>query len=300
MRGLKRVLPLQELLGSCDGGDHHFVDKFFCCGASSTSFLFCTLVLGHKYHNPQLISISTAMAGAFEVALLPAGRHPATLPDLVLKSFCTFTKPQPAKLMVSDKKQYYFMHLCKKHLALHTIQAAVKQFNCDNHPGSLQPCLRCSCSYRICCLPSTNPKTSYIVQITWLTLEWYLGNNVIMEIMKLASPDNPCLVGPDLGYVVESKVLNGTFGAADIYIPQLDLIIQVDGEDHDKPERMRCDIAFNAECARQARRLLRLHYNDVHWFHMYIEQALNRCTNSKGAFTMHSLSHPLFSNCNTG
>lgn len=142
-------------------------------------------------------------------------------------------------------------------------------------------------------MPSSNKKTSYYVQVTWLALEGYLGTIDMMQAMSCAKPHNPAMVGPDLGYVVEVKILRGTFGAADIYIPQLDLIIQLDGEEHDKAERMARDAAFNAECVRQGRRLLRLHYNDVLWFHLYIGTALTRCFNYKGAFVTHSLSHPL-------
>lgn len=68
------------------------------------------------------------------------------------------------------------------------------------------------------------------------------------------------------------KVLLGRFGSADLYIPYLDLIIAVDGPHHMEEaiyttplaQQQRIDSEFNAECVRQRRRLLRLHYRDIH------------------------------------
>lgn len=71
--------------------------------------------------------------------------------------------------------------------------------------------------------------------------------------------------------VVETRVLGGTTGLVDAYIPEYDLIVQCDGEGHfkegmyDTPlfEQHRIDAALRDACREQGRRMLRLHIGDI-------------------------------------
>jgi very-short-patch-repair endonuclease len=60
--------------------------------------------------------------------------------------------------------------------------------------------------------------------------------------------------------VVEAKVLRGKFGAADMYVPGLDLIVQVDGEHHGDADQLKKDGRFNDAAVAQQRHVLRLWY----------------------------------------
>lgn len=72
-------------------------------------------------------------------------------------------------------------------------------------------------------------------------------------------------------YEAQTKVLGGTSGAVDFWIPSLNLIIQVDGPLHMEErgwgkalaEQQEVDRRFDKEAWQQRRRLLRLHYKDV-------------------------------------
>jgi hypothetical protein len=99
--------------------------------------------------------------------------------------------------------------------------------------------------------------------------------------------------GKDLGYVVEVKVLKGRFGKADIYVPSIDLIIQVDGEHHNMPHQLNTDARFNGEAVRQNRRVLRLYYKDVSDFRSDIRSAVEECIGSAhDAWAKCSSQHP--------
>ena len=72
-------------------------------------------------------------------------------------------------------------------------------------------------------------------------------------------------------FQVYVKVLGGRFGPADIFIPQVNLIVAVDGPGHMEEDcktvplrvQMAIDQRFNGECIRQGVYLLRMHYQDV-------------------------------------
>jgi very-short-patch-repair endonuclease len=101
------------------------------------------------------------------------------------------------------------------------------------------------------------------------------------------------LCGKDLGYVVEVKVLKGRFGKADVYVPSIDLIIQVDGEHHNMPHQLSVDARFNAEGVSQSRRVLRLYYKDVSSFRSAIHNAVHSCiTDPTAAWAVCSSQHP--------
>ena len=101
------------------------------------------------------------------------------------------------------------------------------------------------------------------------------------------------LHGKELGYVVEVKVLKGRSGKADIYVPAIDLIIQVDGEHHIMPCQLSVDAIFNDEAVRQKRRVLRLYHKDVSCFHQDIHNAVREsCTHHSEAWAKCSSRHP--------
>lgn len=72
-------------------------------------------------------------------------------------------------------------------------------------------------------------------------------------------------------------MLLGTYGAADVFIPALNMIIQVDGQHHDGPTRLAIDARFDAEAHKQGRALLRLHHEDTMAFHRMIPEVVMRC-----------------------
>jgi hypothetical protein len=186
-------------------------------------------------------------------------------------------------LRVTDPEQYFWQLKCKVHVQLCTVQAVVKQL--ANHA-----CLRCDRCNRS--LHQTH--RSKFEEYAWAQLHYTLEQAAVKQFM---SQRIPSLHGRYLGYVVEAKVLRKHFGAADIYIPALDLIIQVDGQHHESPLQMSRDARFDAEAHFQGRALLRLHYLDECAFHKIIPAAvqmcMERCLNvTSQACLMYTKSHP--------
>jgi very-short-patch-repair endonuclease len=64
---------------------------------------------------------------------------------------------------------------------------------------------------------------------------------------------------------------------ADVYIPALDMIIQVDGQHHNQQVQLAKDARFDATAFEQRRALLRLHHEDMMSFHEIIPDAVMRC-----------------------
>ena len=90
--------------------------------------------------------------------------------------------------------------------------------------------------------------------------------------------------------LVEIRILGKNWGAADVWLPwlangqRLDLIIMIDGEKHfakgwgevSVAEQKRVDSAFNAECWKQNRNLLRLYSDDKHEWGALITAAVQK------------------------
>lgn len=100
-------------------------------------------------------------------------------------------------------------------------------------------------------------------------------------------------------FQVYIKVLGGRFGAADIFIPQANLIIAVDGPGHMEEDcktvslhvQMAIDTRFNRECIKQGVYLLRMHHKDVHFGDtlQYVLKALRLiCMQPGSSFVMYS------------
>jgi hypothetical protein len=198
----------------------------------------------------------------------------------------------PTTMLVTDTRHYFWQLPCKNHLRILTIQGARKQVQ-DGVVGcrQLSTCERCAIPYRSVG-PETQPDDvhrSYYEQVAWLQLEYVLESQSILHHMSSIST----LCGKDLGYVVEVKVLKGRFGKADVYVPSIDLIIQVDGEHHNMPHQLSVDARFNAEGVSQSRRVLRLYYKDVSSFRSAIHNAVHSCiTGPTAAWAVCSSQHP--------
>jgi len=103
---------------------------------------------------------------------------------------------------------------------------------------------------------------------------------LVQPTLVTCTPLQPCtgtLTDKDVGYITEAKVLCGSYGAADIYVPVLDLIIQVDGHFHDRLDHINRDQKFDAECIKQHHNLLRLHYQDIGSWGGYIKYTMQLC-----------------------
>jgi hypothetical protein len=180
----------------------------------------------------------------------------------------------PSALLASDKQQYYWKLPCNKHLALQTIQATLRQLH---NTGQVSQCYRCSSFYSLLGpKPSVEKGMSYFAQYTWMLLDFLL----VQPTLVTCTPLQPCtgtLTDKDVGYITEAKVLCGSYGAADIYVPVLDLIIQVDGHFHDRLDHINRDQKFDAECIKQHHNLLRLHYQDIGSWGGYIKYTMQLC-----------------------
>jgi very-short-patch-repair endonuclease len=99
---------------------------------------------------------------------------------------------------------------------------------------------------------------------------------------------------PRLFWVPEARILKGRFAAADAYLPDHNLAIQIDGSQHfseeftypeaggkgRKPQWLK-DFEFNEECARQGYHLLKIYEDDVVKGKMLISMAIARCSMAK-------------------
>ena len=190
--------------------------------------------------------------------------------------------PPEVPLRMSDPRQYYWKLGCNLHVKLCTVQAATKQV--VQH-GCL-PCDRCNITLH-------PMRRSQYEAYSWAQLEHTLETPMVMQFMSQAGST---LHGKHLGYVVEAKVLRGRFGAADMYVPALDLIIQVDGQHHELPAQLSVDARFDCEAHRQNKALLRLCYHDQLAFHKVFPQALHMCMQRQQTATtglaMYTASHP--------
>lgn len=244
-------------------------------------------------HVSMPLDSDSVKAAARQWQVAATGRPPAAL-DVYLRSHLVPVRDLPAELHISDTQQYYWHLPCNKHLCFQTIQACIRQVIA--HDGQLRACLRCGSSYRLGAEPSRDRLTSYWVQVVWSSLEWALEQAEVQDAMQSRTwLLGAALAGRDRGYVVEAKVLKGRYGAADIYVPALDLIIQVDGEHHADPEQLKRDGRFNAAASAQQRRLLRLWHADVTAFATETWQAVQHCISSPEAMVRHSASHPIHS-----
>jgi hypothetical protein len=200
--------------------------------------------------------------------------------------------PLPKNLLVSDHTQYMWLLGCKQHLRCMTVQAAWRQ-QCDpKSHGQLTRCERCKYSYRLLG-PATAPgdrRRSFWEQNAWLKLESVLDLDDVAKYMSASSQ----LHGPDVGYVVEARVVKGWPAGVDIYVPALRLIIQVDGEHHDDGGQQVTDANFNSLAISKGHRVLRLHHNDVHDVFTDIRAAVRRCMQcNSNAWLQCTQKHPL-------
>jgi hypothetical protein len=183
-------------------------------------------------------------------------------------------QPQPTMVLVSDSTKYMWMLRCRKHLRMMTVQAAFRQLNDPKHLAQLAPCERCTSSYKLGPQPLPDEKhRSYWEQVAWLQLESVLMLDGVQHHMSAISHLHGC----DLGYVVEARMVKGWPAGVDIYVPALDLILQVDGQHHDDKAQQVRDSRFNALAACQGHRVLRLYYLDVHTFFNDIRCAVGKC-----------------------
>lgn len=99
----------------------------------------------------------------------------------------------------------------------------------------------------------------------------------------------------------EVCVVPGWSAAVDAYIPEFDLIIQFDGQQHfDKSmhsasaaQQQARDARFNSLCWVQQRKLLRVHHADVHCFDFALRRALTECKQySTFGFVMYTARWP--------
>lgn len=207
----------------------------------------------------------------------------------------------PASLLVSAK-QYYWWLPCRVHLRFLSVQAVVRQAN-KNKDGvwELLPCERCSCSYRtVGPEPNTDEKgtSSFFAQCCWKWLEHELiVPDVLLKMQSMPYPAN-MLVGADLGYVVEAKVVTGWKGAVDVYVPALQLAVQVDGQHHHGGAQQTTDLRFMKVAHEQHINVLRLWYADLHSMPQDIRSMVHECiarfaAGRKPAVIKCSRSHPL-------
>jgi hypothetical protein len=212
-----------------------------------------------------------------------------------LGSFMYNEQSLPAKLAVSNPVKYFWWLQCGKHLCMMTIQCAKNRHakaaaQCASPAGCkhvhVGRCLRCDVpGYRLCGpAPNADEKfASYYAQMAWLHLEYALDRDGTRNGMSASQHyhDVHGMVGRDLGLVLEARVLQGnTYGAADIFVPRCNLIIQVDGQHHDDPQQIQKDHRFNEACKLQLCNLLRLHWKDVGCFGQYIRDAVDQCLGS--------------------
>lgn len=202
---------------------------------------------------------------------------------------------------VSDKAQYYYYASCEaKHPIYMTNQAAANRLASR---GDLGDCYRCTSNYRILG-PSLSPfcskrYASYGAQCAWVALDYTLETPTVKaEMQRLGIQQGgvaSMMFGREMGYVIEAKVLRGKSGAADIFIPLLNLVIQVDGEQHFTTfQQADVDARFNAKCIQQGRRLLRLYWSRrvPTRYHEEVKAAVERCLQGAEPFIMFSRNHP--------
>jgi hypothetical protein len=186
----------------------------------------------------------------------------------------------PARFVVTNTQKLYWILPCTKHLRLMTIQAAKKQLQDPKHPGILTACERCSVgAYRQHPHdPQTHDKHRSRYEIlTWLAVEAALCTRDVEKHIVACAPPHNMMVGVDMGYVVEAKVVKGWTGGVDIFVPGLNLLIQIDGEHHDDACQQDKDLAFMCLAVQQKFNVLRVHYNDIMWVHKVVADMFTAC-----------------------
>lgn len=206
-------------------------------------------------------------------------------------------------LIVSDKNKYYFKLLCNKgHLRLMTPQAACRQLQHPKNQGKQQlfECERCSVGDYALWGPepvTDNMHRSYWEALCWLSLERVLGLPDVQHHMGMVqAPPFNILVGPVLGYVVECKAIAKWGGCVDVFVPSLNLAIQVDGEHHDAPEQQEVDKRFMTAATKQGVHALRLSWKDWKAFYGLIKHMVYDCMNcnpNQSTIARYSPMHPL-------
>jgi hypothetical protein len=194
-------------------------------------------------------------------------------------------------MLISDARQYFWLLGCNKHVKMMTIQAVVKQMT-KKRPikhahlcGKMNECERCL-------KDTTDVHRSVWELAAWEQLEVVLQQPHVQLYMRLKGASTG-LWGADLGFLVEAKVLGGKRGATDVYIPVLNLLIQVDGEHHNEAGQLVVDSRFDMDAQQQGRRLLRLHHSDAISFSAYIHYAVVKCIRSPAAsWVLYTRHHP--------
>lgn len=187
---------------------------------------------------------------------------------------------KPEKLIVTYPAKLYWKLPCGLHLRYMSIQAAKKQIQNPKHPGILSQCERCSVgNYRLSPEPvADDVHRSYFEQMTWLAVEQVVSKPVVMQhIHEHALAPTNMMVGADLGYVVECRLVKGWYGAVDLFVPGLNLIIQVDGQHHDECEQQDKDMAFMCMAVQQAFNVFRIHYSDIKYVHAEVDSVVAAC-----------------------
>lgn len=194
--------------------------------------------------------------------------------------------PSNFKCIVSNTMQLYWKLPCGLHLRYMTVQAAMNQHKNPKHPGVFAACERCAVGpYRVY-PPEPQPhdkRRSYYEITAWLALENVLCKPEVMEHISLTAPaPRNMMLGVDLGYVVEAKVVKMWKGGADVYIPGLNMILQVDGEHHDKEVQQDVDIDFMLMAKQQRFNVLRLYYGDIRRAYAEVAAMVEACMQSCG------------------
>jgi hypothetical protein len=204
---------------------------------------------------------------------------------------------KPGKLIITDTAKLYWKLPCGLHLRFMTIQAAKKQLQNPKHPGCLAGCERCSVgNYRLYPEPATDDvHRSYFEQLTWIAVENVLSRPDVMQyIQDIADAPTNMMVGADLGFVVECRVIKGWHGTVDIFVPGLNLIIQVDGQHHDDCEQQDRDVAFMCMAARQNYHVFRVHHADIKNVAADVADVVHACMHQNGNAVLRcSTSHVL-------
>jgi hypothetical protein len=185
----------------------------------------------------------------------------------------------PSKLIVTNTNKLYWKLPCQLHLRHMTIQAAKRQLENPKHIGKLTPCERCSVgNYRLHPEPQPDVHRSFFELMTWLAVEAALCTPAVMHYITTTAP-HPMnqMIGRDTGYVVECRLVHGWKGNVDIWIPGLNLIIQVDGEHHDDAAHQDTDLAFITVAVQQRFHVLRVHYQDLKYVHDEVFAMVNDC-----------------------
>jgi hypothetical protein len=185
----------------------------------------------------------------------------------------------PARLIVTNTDRLFWKLPCHLHLRYMSIQAAKRQLENPKHPGTLSPCERCSVgNYRLSPEPQADVHRSYFELMTWLAVEHALCTPDVMHfITTTATQPINLLVGRELGYVVETRLVQNWNGSVDVWVPGLQLIIQVDGQHHDLDDQQDRDVSFMAMAVQQGFNVFRMHYQDIKYVHAEVAAVVHAC-----------------------